>query len=79
MRFFTNQALDATNEKYTHYGSESLWGTRTDIGNSIRELIRKKSDCVSTSMSNVGSSGRGLHRNHRNNSSLRDKSSGTGI
>ena len=77
VRFFTTQALDASNEKYTHYGSESLWGGQTDVGNSVMELIRKKSDGVSTSISNLGSSV--SYKHHKKASSCVDKTIGSGI
>lgn len=59
VRFFTNQALDASSDKYNHYGSESLWGgLHTDLGSNIKEHLQRRSGFLSTSTNIMTSSGK---------------------
>ena len=53
VRFFTNQQLDATDGVHKHYGSESLWGGRLDLGKNIKEHLMRRSGAISVSASDV--------------------------
>jgi len=59
VRFFTNQALDASSGHYNRYGSESLWGGgHGDMGNNVKQHLLRRSGHLSTSQSMAGSSGK---------------------
>ena len=62
VRFFTTQPLNSSNNQQSHYGSESLWGTRKESGANIKEHLMRRSEAKSLGVSMSGTSSNLLHR-----------------